>query len=373
MNDSGNESDPIFDGDEEFITRGQHWRAHQAVRQRFERLETRLDDQFDDVHNNMLLMNRQMADIQDAINNLAHRRRRHSSSSSSSYTHNSASVDPSSSSTSRDGRGHHHHGHRPHHRRHDRSPRRHDNEDQGHVRRNARSPRRPQHDEAPQGHNRRNATSPSHNGHDEAPQGHNRRREPRNEREEHEQEKENNNNNRNDANGPPPNGPRPNTANDNRRHQAFNNSRLNTPNGNDNEANHSDDEDEPHRRHRYAQPHHHHRRPMNDRDLGPRRVRPNHREQPNDNNNRREPSEASVRLQHRNNQANEEKDPNGLVPNEANHSVLKFQMPKFKGEEDPNAYIDWELKVEKIFRIHNYSEEKKVAMASLEFEYYASV
>ena len=41
-------------------------------------------------------------------------------------------------------------------------------------------------------------------------------------------------------------------------------------------------------------------------------------------------------------------------------------MPKFKGEEDPNAYIDWELKVEKIFRIHNYSEEKKVAMASLE-------
>ena len=42
MNDSGNESDPIFDGDEEFITRGQHWRAHQAVRQRFERLETEL-------------------------------------------------------------------------------------------------------------------------------------------------------------------------------------------------------------------------------------------------------------------------------------------------------------------------------------------
>ena len=48
-------------------------------------------------------------------------------------------------------------------------------------------------------------------------------------------------------------------------------------------------------------------------------------------------------------------------------------MPKFKGEEDPNAYIDWELKVEKIFRIQNYSEEKKVAMASLEFEDYASI
>jgi anaerobic selenocysteine-containing dehydrogenase len=48
-------------------------------------------------------------------------------------------------------------------------------------------------------------------------------------------------------------------------------------------------------------------------------------------------------------------------------------MPKFKGEEDVDAYIDWELKVEKIFRIHNYSEEKKVAMASLEFEDYANI
>lgn len=47
---------------------------------------------------------------------------------------------------------------------------------------------------------------------------------------------------------------------------------------------------------------------------------------------------------------------------------LKFIMPKFKGEEDADAYIDWELKVDKIFRVHNYFEEKKVAMASLEFE-----
>ena len=47
---------------------------------------------------------------------------------------------------------------------------------------------------------------------------------------------------------------------------------------------------------------------------------------------------------------------------------LKFSMPKFKGEEDADAYLDWELKVEKIFRIHNYAEDKKVAMASLELE-----
>ncbi|KAK1645973.1 hypothetical protein QYE76_063778 [Lolium multiflorum] len=52
---------------------------------------------------------------------------------------------------------------------------------------------------------------------------------------------------------------------------------------------------------------------------------------------------------------------------------LKFTMPKFHGEEDPDAYLSWVLKVDKIFRIHNFSEAKKVAMASLEFEGYENV
>ncbi|KAK1681186.1 hypothetical protein QYE76_042034 [Lolium multiflorum] len=52
---------------------------------------------------------------------------------------------------------------------------------------------------------------------------------------------------------------------------------------------------------------------------------------------------------------------------------LKFTMPKFQGEEDPEAYLSWVRKVEKIFRIHNYSNAKKVPMTSSEFEDYASV
>ncbi|CAM8972833.1 unnamed protein product [Rhodiola kirilowii] len=52
---------------------------------------------------------------------------------------------------------------------------------------------------------------------------------------------------------------------------------------------------------------------------------------------------------------------------------LKFTMPKFDGGSDPKAYLTWELKVDKIFRMHNYSEEKKLAMASLEFEDYALI
>ncbi|KAK1609458.1 hypothetical protein QYE76_033131 [Lolium multiflorum] len=54
------------------------------------------------------------------------------------------------------------------------------------------------------------------------------------------------------------------------------------------------------------------------------------------------------------------------------YGKLKFNMPKFKGEDDAEAYLSWALKVDKIFRIHNYSGAKKVAMASLEFEEYAN-
>jgi len=33
-------------------------------------------------------------------------------------------------------------------------------------------------------------------------------------------------------------------------------------------------------------------------------------------------------------------------------------MPKFEGTSDPDAYLTWELKVEKIFLVHIYSEKK---------------
>ena len=47
-------------------------------------------------------------------------------------------------------------------------------------------------------------------------------------------------------------------------------------------------------------------------------------------------------------------------------------MPKFSGSNDPEEYLSWALKVDKIFRLHNYEEEKKITMASLEFQDYAS-
>jgi hypothetical protein len=61
------------------------------------------------------------------------------------------------------------------------------------------------------------------------------------------------------------------------------------------------------------------------------------------------------------------------INQEERFGKLKFTMPKFDGRSDPEDYFTWELKVEKIFRLHNYLEEKKLAMASLEFEGYALI
>ena len=48
-------------------------------------------------------------------------------------------------------------------------------------------------------------------------------------------------------------------------------------------------------------------------------------------------------------------------------------MPKFSGSNDPEDYLSWALKVDEIFCLHNYDEEEKVAMASLEFQDYVLI
>ena len=48
-------------------------------------------------------------------------------------------------------------------------------------------------------------------------------------------------------------------------------------------------------------------------------------------------------------------------------------MPKFNGSNDPEEYLSWALKVDKIFHLHKYEEEKKITMASLEFQDYVLI
>ncbi|XP_019431653.1 PREDICTED: uncharacterized protein LOC109338795 [Lupinus angustifolius] len=52
---------------------------------------------------------------------------------------------------------------------------------------------------------------------------------------------------------------------------------------------------------------------------------------------------------------------------------VKIKVPTFMGMNNPQAYLEWELKIEQVFECHNYSEEKKVKVAALEFKEYAMV
>jgi len=48
-----------------------------------------------------------------------------------------------------------------------------------------------------------------------------------------------------------------------------------------------------------------------------------------------------------------------------------LKIRKFKGENDPNIYIEWEQKVDQSFTIHVVSDQKQVDLVVLEFKDYA--
>lgn len=52
---------------------------------------------------------------------------------------------------------------------------------------------------------------------------------------------------------------------------------------------------------------------------------------------------------------------------------IKVKIPSFQGKNDPEAYLEWEKRMETIFDYYNYSEIKKVKLAAIEFTDYAIV
>ncbi|RVW93306.1 Transposon Ty3-I Gag-Pol polyprotein [Vitis vinifera] len=50
-----------------------------------------------------------------------------------------------------------------------------------------------------------------------------------------------------------------------------------------------------------------------------------------------------------------------------------MKIPSFQGKNDPEVYLEWEKNVEFIFECHNYSEEKNVKLALIEFTDYAII
>ncbi|KAK1651450.1 hypothetical protein QYE76_069255 [Lolium multiflorum] len=49
----------------------------------------------------------------------------------------------------------------------------------------------------------------------------------------------------------------------------------------------------------------------------------------------------------------------------------KLSIPKFEAGADVEEYLSWELKIEKLWRLHNYTEDRKIKLASSEFDGYA--
>ena len=47
-----------------------------------------------------------------------------------------------------------------------------------------------------------------------------------------------------------------------------------------------------------------------------------------------------------------------------------IKIRKFKGENDPNFYIEWQQKVDQIFNIHLVNDQEQVDLVVLEFEDY---
>ena len=56
-----------------------------------------------------------------------------------------------------------------------------------------------------------------------------------------------------------------------------------------------------------------------------------------------------------------------------NLGSIKVKIPTFQGKTDPEAYLEWEKRIELVFDCHEYSELKKVKLAAIEFTDYAIV
>ena len=60
-------------------------------------------------------------------------------------------------------------------------------------------------------------------------------------------------------------------------------------------------------------------------------------------------------------------------PREDRIEGVKLNIPPFRGKSDPEAYLEWEMKIEQLFACHNYTEDKKLKVAAMEFTDYALI
>jgi hypothetical protein len=67
------------------------------------------------------------------------------------------------------------------------------------------------------------------------------------------------------------------------------------------------------------------------------------------------------------------RNPMGQDGVDRNLGSIKIKIPYFQGRNDPEAYLEWEKKIELTFACHNYLENKKMKLAVFEFIDYAII
>jgi hypothetical protein len=53
-----------------------------------------------------------------------------------------------------------------------------------------------------------------------------------------------------------------------------------------------------------------------------------------------------------------------------NNARVKLNIPKFTGKENADGYLEWAEQCDQIFRVHNFSDQRRVNLASVEFSGY---
>ena len=51
---------------------------------------------------------------------------------------------------------------------------------------------------------------------------------------------------------------------------------------------------------------------------------------------------------------------NDGVPRQNRINDIKLNIPPFKGKNDSETYLEWEMKIEHVFSCNNYEEDQKV-------------
>jgi hypothetical protein len=67
------------------------------------------------------------------------------------------------------------------------------------------------------------------------------------------------------------------------------------------------------------------------------------------------------------------RNPRGQNGVDRNLGSIKIKIPSFQDGNDPEAYLEWEKKIELNFACHSYSKKKKMKLAVIEFTDYAII